>query len=62
MCEKTLHQFILDKNLSLDKVKILTSIIWLNMSPLHHHPFDLFLYYFGKYNLWKTIQQQQNFT
>lgn len=37
------------------KINILTALIWLNMAPLHQHPFDLFLYYFGKYNLWKAL-------
>lgn len=37
------------------KMNILTALIWLNMSPLHQHPFGLFLYYFGKYNLWKAL-------
>jgi hypothetical protein len=38
------------------ELSILTALIWLNMSPLHQHPFDLFLYYFGKYNLWKALK------
>ena len=42
----------------LKKVKILTGIIWLNMSPLHHYSFNLFLYYFGKLNLWRAIQEK----
>jgi NDP-sugar pyrophosphorylase family protein len=38
------------------ELNILTALIWLNMSPLHQHPFDLFLYYFGKYKLWEAIR------
>jgi len=56
-CQKTLHKLILDNGFDLKKVKILTAIIWLNMSPLHHHPFDKFLFYFWKYNLWKVINE-----
>jgi hypothetical protein len=26
------------------------------MSPLHEHPLDMFLYYFGKYNLFLNLQ------
>ena len=44
-------KFILEKNLNLKKIKILTSIIWLNMSPLHEYHISKFLYYFGKFNL-----------
>lgn len=36
------------KGLNLKKVRLLTGIVWLNMAPLHHHPFDLFLYYWGR--------------
>ena len=44
-------KFILEKNLNLKKIKILTSIIWLNMSPLHDQHISKFLFYFGKLNL-----------
>jgi NDP-sugar pyrophosphorylase family protein len=38
------------------KISVLTSLIWLNMAPLHHHPFDIFLFNYGKYNLFKSVQ------
>ncbi len=57
-CQKELFKFVKNNNLDSKKVKTLTAIIWLNMSPLHHHPFDIFLYYFGKYNLWKIINEK----
>ncbi len=57
-CQKTLFEF-LDKNrYDSRKVKILTALIWLNMSPLHHHPFDLFLFYFGRLNLWRALNEK----
>jgi hypothetical protein len=37
------------------KVSVLTSLIWLNMSPLHHHPFNRFLYFYGRYRLWRSL-------
>lgn len=55
-CQKELFKFIENNKLNQKKVKILTALIWLNMSPLHHHPFDLFLFYFGKLNLWRELQ------
>lgn len=55
-CQNVLHSFIVQKWFDLKKVKVLSAIIWLNMSPLHHHPFDKFLFYFGKYKLWQTLQ------
>lgn len=57
-CQRILFNF-LDKNgYNTKKVKILTALIWLNMSPLHHHPFDLFLFYFGKLNLWRALNER----
>jgi hypothetical protein len=43
--------FIRENNLDLKKIKILTSIIWLNMAPLYEDKLKEFLFYFGKYNL-----------
>ena len=57
-CQKVLFEFLEENGYSSKKVKILTAIIWLNMSPLHHHPFDLFLFYFGKFNLWRAINEK----
>ena len=55
--EKNLEFFAAARNLSLLKIRTLTAIIWINMSPLHHHPFDKFLYYYGKLNLWRAINE-----
>ena len=44
------------RNADLNKVKLLTSIIWLNMAPLHEYPFNNFLFTFGKYNLYKNLK------
>ena len=57
-CKKVLFEFLEKEKYDEKKVRILTAIIWLNMSPLHHHPFDLFLFYFGKLNLWREIQKK----
>ena len=55
-CQRVLHDFLKEHGYDLPKVKAMTALIWLNMSPLHHHPFDLFLYYFGRLNLWRAIR------
>ena len=44
------------KGIDTYKINILTPLIWLNMSPLHSYPLNNFLFYFGKYNLWKQIK------
>jgi choline kinase len=54
-CKKILDKFILNNGLNINKINILTSLIWLNMSPLHHYPFNQFLFYWGKYNLNKAL-------
>lgn len=59
-CQKSLFDFLVKKGYDTQKVRVLTALIWLNMSPLHHHPFDLFLFYFGKLNLWREIKNQKN--
>jgi len=49
------ESFLLNNNYDLNKIKIITSLIFLNMSPLHHNPFDLTLYFLGKSMLNKTL-------
>lgn len=56
-CQKVLWKFIEAEGLDLKKVKILSALIWLNSSPLHHHPYTLFLYFFGRLNLWKAVNE-----
>lgn len=57
-CQKVFLDFVKQNSFDLKKLKILTGIIWLNMSPLHHYPFNLFLFYFGKLSLWRAIKEQ----
>jgi NDP-sugar pyrophosphorylase family protein len=49
------ERFIRENELDLKKIKILTAIIWINMSPLHEYPLSNFLFNFGKYNLHNII-------
>ncbi len=56
-CQRVLYDFLAKNGYDEKKVNVLTALIWLNMSPLHHHPFDLFLFYFGKLNLWREIKK-----
>jgi len=57
LMEKELNEFITLQKMSLKKLNTLTSIIWLNMAALHHHPFDEFLYYYGKLHLWRSLNE-----
>jgi hypothetical protein len=54
-CREDLHLWILKNNLDLKKINTLTSIIWINMSPLHEKKMGRFLYFFGRLNLYKNL-------
>jgi choline kinase len=54
------EDFLVENGFDLDKIKVLTSLIFLNMSPLHHDPFDVMLYYLGKSKLHKALQRIEN--
>ena len=54
-CKSILKDFVEDMGLDFKKVETLTSLIWINMAPLHEYPFSKFLFNFGKYNLTRCI-------
>jgi NDP-sugar pyrophosphorylase family protein len=47
-CEYLLQEWCISHAFSWKRVRILTSLIFLNIAPLHHHPYSLFLYALGK--------------
>lgn len=55
--EKLYITFIKENNYDLDKVEILTYLIYLNIAALHHTPYSHFLYYFGKYKLYLKLKE-----
>lgn len=60
-CQQSLWGFIKKEGLDLKKVKVITALKWLSMSPLHPTPvnFNLFLYYFGRLNLFRALQKSK---
>lgn len=58
--KEELESFIVNNGYDLSKVRTITSLIFLNMSPLHTDPFDLMLYHLGKTILNKTLQSNKN--
>lgn len=56
-CKDILKIFCEENDINFNSIEILTALIWINMSPLHEHPLDMFLYYFGKYNLYLTLSK-----
>jgi len=57
-CKPIYEKFLLSKGYSLNKVKLIHAIIHLNMSPLHHAPFDELLFYLGKLELYQCLYQK----
>lgn len=49
-------EFLKLKKIDVLKVEILTSLIYLNMSPMHNEPFDHFIFNLGKLNLFKSLK------
>lgn len=56
-CQKRYYKWLEQNRFSVRKVKLLTCIIWLNMSPLHEYPLNRFLFHFGKYNLLLNLEE-----
>jgi hypothetical protein len=54
-CQEILFEFAKQNNLDCKKIKIITALIWINMSPLHEYPLNKFLFTFGKYKLYKEL-------
>jgi len=50
-CKQILYDFLTKHEYDIKKVEILTSLIWVNMSPLHEGDLKTFLFYFGKFYL-----------
>jgi len=57
-CEAILEDFGATRGFDYWQIRLLSSIVWLNMAPLHGHHLGVFLFYFGKYRLWKTMQER----
>jgi len=46
------EKFVEKNGFNNNKINILMSLIWINMAPLHEYPLNVFLFNFGKYNLY----------
>ena len=49
---------VLKRGFSMRRIRILTALVWLNMAALHHRPFDVFLYLFGKWSLAEALNSR----
>ena len=50
--QKILYQFLEKNNFDLKKVKLLTALIYLNISKFYNNPYSELLFYHGKYQLY----------
>lgn len=58
-CRDVFEDFVRD-TYDMKKICILRALIFLNMSPLHHEPFDKLLYYLGRKLLYLALQDSEN--
>ncbi len=56
---KFFEKWLIENNFDTKKVRILTALIYLNICPLHHYPYNLFLYALGKSMLFKTLDNYE---
>ena len=54
-CEIRFNRWCIKNNFSLNKIRILTGLIYLNIATLHHHPYSFLLYALGKSMLKKEL-------
>lgn len=52
-----LANYFIARNVDIKKVNILTSLIYLNMAPMHNEPFDHFIYNLGKLKLSEALYE-----
>lgn len=53
-----LEDWISKKGFSIHKVKVIVGLIYLNMSPLHHYPFDKMIHALGRKMLYETLRNK----
>ena len=55
------EDWLIKNNYDVDKIKVLSALIWLNMSPLHTYPDNLILFLHSKYYLNSIINSNSYF-
>ncbi len=54
-CQQRFYDFLNRKHFDIQKVELLTNLVFLNIAALHHYPYNLFLYHFGRQRLWSCL-------
>ncbi len=55
--ERVLERYIRQRGLDFARVRLLVALIYLNMAPLHHFPFDRLLYHLGSLALQEQLER-----
>ena len=55
------EKWLVQNGYNITKVRIITSLIFLNIAPLHHHPYSLFLFALGKSMLFDELNKIHNY-
>ena len=58
-CRTFFYKWLEKNNLKKKRVDLLTSLIFLNIAPLHHYPYNMFLFNLGKIMLQKTLNDEE---
>lgn len=58
--KETLKNWVIQNNLDFYKVELITALIFINIAPLHHHPYSKFLFYYGLEQLNKILSDEKN--
>jgi dTDP-glucose pyrophosphorylase len=55
-CEDVFESYIAEKGHDVNKVRLMTALIFLNIAGLHHYPYCHLLFYLGKSSLYKCLE------
>lgn len=55
--QELFFNFLLERGFDIQKIKILTALIFINIAPLHHEPYNHMLYYLGKLQLHTLLME-----
>jgi thiamine kinase-like enzyme len=56
--EAQFQRFLATNGHDVYKVRLLTSLIFLNIAPLHHEPYSKMLFYLGKESLYRLLEEK----
>lgn len=55
---KLLNKWACQNNYNFNRVKLLCGLIYLNIAPLHHYPYSIFLFFLGKLTIYEALEDE----